>query len=225
MKGGKRYDATLVGGGRARRVIPMWPQSIRSNFVVPALQGLFLGVMAGVFVANLFSIAMQAIWPDMPWADAFLTPFVIFMSIFSAAGFVWRMGWIDKLGVATEDIRRAPGEPEPEPMAMPALPEPHAPILINGYAGQQRAEAEQRTEEQERLAAFIRGCEFDTSARYWQPREPHYVEFRNLLIGGGWAVWNDKNNKKAGWKLTPGVDVEDIIEAMNRDNSPTPTDA
>jgi hypothetical protein len=205
----KRMQSTT--GMVSRRRIPTRAPSVASDFLVPALTGLYLGVSIGMLFGFIFWLASGYFW----------MPFGIFLSTFMAGAFVWRSCGLDRTVWATEDIRRAPGEPEPEPMAMPALPEPHAPILLNGYAGKERAEAERLTEDQERLAAFIRGCEFDTSALYWRNREPRYAEYRNLLIGGGWALWRDKNNKRAGWELNPNVDVEDIIAEVHR-HSPTP---
>lgn len=201
----RSYHATAPAAGEivSRRRIPTRAQTVRSDFVVPALTGLYMGVWLGAVFGMVFDMLTGYFW----------MPFAIFVATFAVVGFLWRAAGIDRMVWASEDVRKMPGEPAPEPMAMPALPEPPQPVLLSPYIGKDAREADRRKEEEDRFAAFVRSCETDTSARYWQAREPRYTEYRNALMGAEWAEWRDRRNPKAGWVLT--ADAETIIEAMN----------
>jgi hypothetical protein len=201
----RKYQAATVQPGEviARRRIPTRAHSIRSDFVVPALAGIYCAVFGGLLLALLFWLVFGYFW----------MPFGIFMTVFALAGFLWRTGTIDRLITATEDVRRMPGEPEP-PAAL-ALPEVRPPVLLNPYTGRERADAEERNADEERFLSFVRECQFGTSYAKWRGKEPKYEEYRDRLIASGWASWRKENEPRAGWMLN--ADAEHIVEALSGD--------
>lgn len=206
MKGRRRYQAAVPVAGEvvARRRIPTRPQTIRSDFVVPALTGLYLGVWIGVVFGMVFYLLTGYFW----------MPFGIFVATFTIIGFLWRIVGIDRTIWASEDVARSPVFQEPSVLPMPAV---RPPVLLNPYTGRERAEHEQHDADAMAFAEFVRGCQFDTSARRWRG-ELNYAEWRERLIASGWASWRKPNEPRAGWVLN--ADAERIIEALA--DSPTP---
>lgn len=51
---------------------------------------------------------------------------------------------------------------------------------------------------------FVRGTVTDTSARRWEKSlgRDLYQQWRDLLIGSGYARWRNENDVKAGWVMT-----------------------
>ena len=191
-----RHTAPLAGPVTARRVIPTRPPSVGSDFATPALVGALIGLWSGVLAGLLFWLVFHAFW----------IPCAIFALIFSLLGFIWRLSATDAAMLAIEEISRVGDAPEP---AM--LPMPREPILLNPYSGQQERESIRREQGRELAANFIRGCQYDTSARRWSG-EPNYTRWREALIASGWAHWRKEGEPRAGWKLS--ADPEQVIAAM-----------
>lgn len=76
-----------------------------------------------------------------------------------------------------------------------------------------RANGATETPAHDDFAAFVKACASDTSARRWEPAlgRARYVEWRDLLISGGWARWRS-TDQRAGWELA--AEPEAIIKAL-----------
>jgi len=202
MKGRRQYQHTVdyvKGEIVSSRRIPTRQQNLQSDFAVPALVGFLLGIWGGLIVGLLAYMIFDIFW----------LPFAIFALTFSLVGFIWRLQCTDATIWATEQVARSQGQQEPY-KALP-MPEVKPPVLLNPYTGRERAEAEQKNADQEAFEEFVRGCQYDTSARKWQG-EPNYAKWRETLIASGWASWRKENEPRAGWKLN--ADSERIIEAL-----------
>ena len=80
---------------------------------------------------------------------------------------------------------------------------PH-PVLVNPRQGQREAARQQELEYKAMFGTFIRGCERDTSLRRWEEKgvsRAQYQEWRNTLIGAGYAAWNNDADQRQGWRL------------------------
>lgn len=92
---------------------------------------------------------------------------------------------------------------------------PH-PVLVNPRLGQEVARQQTEAEYRAEFEGFIRGCERSTSLRTWERRglsRPTYEQFRDTLIGSGYAIWNS-TSKEQGWRLL--APAEQIIAEVWR---------
>lgn len=83
-----------------------------------------------------------------------------------------------------------------------AIGRPH-PVLVNPRQGQAVARRQTEAEYKANFEAFILGCETDTTYRRWQQRgvsRAQYFEWRDLLLGAGYAAWNN-DDPRQGWRL------------------------
>jgi len=175
---------------------------VQADFLVPALTGLLVGILASVFPALLF---------DLLCPGAFWPAFLGVASVFGGLGVSWRVLVGDRSLWATESIVSDRVEPDGG-LQMPALPE-RSPVLLNPYAGRETLEAERREEKRSGFAAFVRACERDTTSRRWETEvgRTQYATWRDLLLSSGWAEWRS-DNPRDGWELS--ADPETIIGAL-----------
>ena len=94
---------------------------------------------------------------------------------------------------------------------------PH-PVLVNPAQGQAAAKEQVTSEYRDEFNRFIEGCRDyrHTSERYWASRgirDTKYQEYRDNLIGAGYAVWNNKDQRQ-GWRLIKSP--EQIIKEIWR---------
>lgn len=94
-------------------------------------------------------------------------------------------------------------------------------VLVLPRQGQEAARKDAEVRYRQQMAHFVRGCVKRTDGPYWEPRigRDFYVEFRDVLIGAGYAVWKNDRDHRAGWLLTKKP--EQILTEMFA--PPTPT--
>lgn len=91
-------------------------------------------------------------------------------------------------------------------------------IAINPRQGIAQAKRDQARDYKRRFNSFIRGCEgTGTAWRAWQNQmtRDQWEDWRDKLIGSGFAGWINERDQRAGWKLL--MSPEEIIQQMWRE--------
>lgn len=195
--GGETVDLPLT-----ETVKPARTPSLESDVAVPMLQAVFSAIVGAGLGAAL---AWAAHGDAGLWA-------VIVGTIVLAGSWLQRLGVMSDLlhSTTTEALT---DEPDPDPPQGQLVHPAHI-LSISPYQGRANQRSDARAELRDTFAEFVRGCERDTSARYWQARisREKYQEWRDLLIGSGWAAWRIDGNPRAGWRLT--CDPDQVIAAI-----------
>jgi hypothetical protein len=86
-------------------------------------------------------------------------------------------------------------------------------MTINPYQGKANQERDNREGVANVFRWFVQGCAIDTSTRRWESElgREQYQEWRELLIGSGFAKWRGRTGH-GGWDLT--TDPATIIAAL-----------
>lgn len=200
MKGRKyRAESSLpLNGFEVQR--PTRPPSWESDVAVPLGQAVVTSVILGSSLsAGLWYFAQIPLWPT--WAVAVIGAL--------AAAWLWRMGaagstlWVVERVLGT-DLNRD-GE----------VGQPEAHFVTIRANGSQSPPEDPAMRLRGEFVTFVRGCvaSRDTSLRRWEEAgmsRQKYQEFRDRLIGAGFAEWRDPSQPRRGWVIT--ASLETILE-------------
>ena len=169
------------------------PATVESAFVVPVLQATATAVAATV----AFGVAAWAFgWSGRAVAVVF--------ALSLAGGWLWRLGWADKLLYAVESITRQDLDGD----GVAGAPMTHLAMVQPEAARADAARQVRQTANGERLAwfqAFVHRCYVAGCSESAQGIKPgdraKYLEGRDVLLRLGLAAWRDEANKRLGWVL------------------------
>jgi len=198
----RRYGAGdsvggMAGGYEVQR--PVRPPTWESDVAVPLGQS----VVTGFVLGSAATVVAWYVW-DLPVWPAW----GVVVAVAVGGAWLWRMGAAGATLYVVERVLGADLDGDGEIGA----PEAHIVTLrANGAGAPEDPEVRLRGE----FVTFVRGCAAagDTSLRRWEEAgmgRQRYEEFRDRLMGGGFARWKDPENRRQGWEITAPADV--IIE-------------
>lgn len=207
----KRYNysalpAELTAADVQEYVSPQRAPSIESDVLVPSLQALLTGIMAGLAVAV---VGDTAGW----WA--FGRAVGPALAVCTVVAWLWRLRSAEstlwKTDAMVADDHQAPSAP-PAPQQEP---EPH-PVIVGARGAQQALRDDLEQKWRDDLRSFVEAAAGPggTSIRRFEKQlgRERYCQYRDLLLRSGWAKWRNGRDPRGGWTLTS--DAETITAGL-----------
>lgn len=197
----RRFDDVMTPAS-VRRWEPARTPAVGSDVWPAVLQGLFVGIIGGGLLGGL-AVALGGSWWAVPAC----------MAVLALAGWLWRQPTYDRTlhGGGEQIIGQAP-------TVLPAeTPEPREPILVSPYQGRQAQARDRLRGDLADMLRFVELAGRDSTARALEPTfgRTRARQWRDALIGAGWASWRT-GNERDGWELTaPAADVARALIAAN----------
>lgn len=204
-----------------------YPAPLNTGPLVAVEQSFWLATAVAVGVGTVAALvaALYHGWSKgMPWEQMALTAAVSGVS-------AWALGFSGCLSFRMiADLfwpirmRGMETGQEPEPASAPRAPLPERPILVTRY-GQAPASPQAMVIDagREKLDEFVRECcAGNTTTAYWDAHgveRKDYAVWRDMLIRGGWAAWNnpkaatERAYRLAGWATT--APAEEILNHLS----------
>jgi len=174
--------------------------SFEADFLVPAMQATFTGLVSGSAVGFIGARLTGA-----PLGDAWATSVVTCIAL----AWFWRLAVVTGTlynveRIAGLDINRD---------GVTGKPNGHI-VALNPYQGQRAQQRDNREGVESVFGWFAQGCALDTSMATWEPQigRDQYQEWRDLLINSGYARWKGRS-PTAGWELT--AEPSEIVAALH----------
>ncbi len=194
----KRYAEDAPAGAFEEYSGPSRAPSLGADVVAPILQSVFLAGVAGGVLAGVGALFGAPLWPTWPLCAGVLTIGVYY----------WRQGVAD-------DTLRETQRTDSRPVTVQRVAvEPAGHILIGARGGRQALARDNAARGRQEFLQFVRGCERDTSMRFWQSRigRDKYTRWRDELLSSGWAE-REGDAPNAPWRLT--ATAEEIAAAID----------
>jgi hypothetical protein len=163
-------------------------------------------VIMATGAASFLALCIAAL-TDRPWVEMWrwlivgaMLPVGVFLLATLGPIIVWALETIASRDVTGDGV----------------IGKPH-PVLVNPRQGQEVAKRQSEAEYRAAFEVFIRGCERDTSLRRWEDRgvnRAQYQEWRDTLMGAGYAAWKNDTDQRQGWRLL--LPAEQIVEEIWR---------